>query len=204
MDGKGHCTGKVVGLLLLLGLIGGLSACGRESPPPTRWPTPTPPIRHRDAYPLMLTLDDLGAGYEVAEKHRLERGRGWGDDTTRLSGYRTIYQGRQAAFTRVLCQVECYLSVQDAQSAYRTYRERLTVELRADVRYASVSEREASALGDWGWAFEMRAGSMDAVHYLFLRENVLVEIALTGVHSPGFLDQAVRQAQVVDQQILVR
>jgi hypothetical protein len=196
---------KLVGLLLACGLIVGASGCAQSSSSTSsRPPTPTPPVRYRDAYPLMLTLQDLGKGYQIVETHRLERGRGWSDDATRLSGYRTVYQGNGATFTQVLCQVECYLSEQDARVAYQAYKEKLAASLRKEIGQASADESETRFLGEWGWAFSVRAETADTVHYLFSRENVLVEVAFTGPQSATFADRTTRQAQVVDQRILAR
>jgi hypothetical protein len=180
--------GRRVGCCLILGL---------------RPPTPTPPIRHRDAYPLLLTLEDL-AGYRVVERHRLERGPGWVPEVTRLSGYRILYAGDQGAFHEVLCQVECYLSVADARTAYRVYKEQLGAEIKSNAQDAAVNESEVQGLGEWGWVFAIRSDGLETAHYVFLRENVLAEAIFTGAHTPEFSDRAVRYAQLIDQRILAR
>ena len=152
----------------------------------------------------MLVADDLGAGYEQDSIYRLEGGRGWTEEATRLSGYRAAYLGRDVAFTEVTCQVECYLSVQNAQAAYRAYIRRIGEQIKSSDQYDVINEREEQSLGEWGWAFEMRSQDTDTVHYIYVRENVLVESVLVGTHSPDFVQQAVRMAQVVDRRISSR
>ncbi|MBN1933814.1 MAG: hypothetical protein JW934_04065, partial [Anaerolineae bacterium] len=59
----------------------------------------------------------------------------------------------------------------------------------------------------WGTMLTMQdaeGGNVETIHYLFLRENVLVEMALTAAKSPTLSDQALKQAQVVDQRIAAR
>jgi hypothetical protein len=101
-------------------------------------------------------------------------------------------------------QVECYLSVEDAQNAYRAYREELTAELKGKPSYGPMIETEEEQLGDWNHKFAVSVESSAIVHYIFLRENVLVEFAFTGPESPTFPDQAARQARVLDKQIYNR
>jgi hypothetical protein len=149
----------------------------------------------------MLDAKDLGSGYEAVEAHRLEPGRGWGDDTTRLSGYRMAFAGDRGVFSRITCQVECYLSVKDAQDAYRAYRERLAADLKGNASYESVSDSEERLLGDWNRMYTIRGQDLLTVHYVFLRENVFVELALSGRDVPEFPDQAARQARLLDERI---
>jgi hypothetical protein len=151
----------------------------------------------------MLSVSDLGAGYVVTEDHRLDKGRGWADSATRLSGYRVAYEGAGEPFTQVVCQVECYLSSKDAQVAYRVYKDELAAKIAEDGRYTSVDAGEAN-LGEWGWLFDMQHDNSQTVHYIFLRENVLVETIFAGAHTAEFLAEAIRQAQVVDRRILER
>jgi hypothetical protein len=181
-------------------MIATSTACRQGLSTPLYQPTPTPGIRHRDALPLMPTLDDLGPGYAVLDDRRLEPGPGWSDRATRLSGYRTTYTGPGSPFVEVLYQVECYLSNSDAQAAYRTYKDELTTAISEDERYSSVDASEAS-LGEWGWMYRMQGEKSDRVHYLFQRGNVLVEAVYAGVPSPDFLDEAIRLAQNIDRRI---
>jgi hypothetical protein len=193
--------------ILLVGIAIALGACaGQQGPPATRLPTPTPPIRHRDAYPLLLTANDLGGSYALVEMHRLERGIGWSPEITRLSGYRHVYEGG-GRFPHVVSQVECYLSAKEAQTAYRLYKEQLVSDLQSDERYAAVNESQADGLGEWGAMFSMRGkndANLETAAFLFVRENVLVEVTLSGRHASDFFDQAIRQAKIVDQRILAR
>jgi hypothetical protein len=181
-----------------------LSACAGPTAVLNLAPTPTLQIRHRDALPLMLDSADLGAGYKAVEVHRLERGKGWGDDTTRLSGYRMVFEGGVGVFSRIVCQVECYLSVEDAQSAYRAYREDLAGDLRASAAYESVSDSEERLLGDWNRLYTARSRDSVTLDYIFLRENVLVDLSLAGPDAPDFPVQADRQARLLDERIFQR
>jgi hypothetical protein len=183
-----------------------VTACGQPAPTAIRLPTPTIEVRHIDALPFMTSTTQalVGDGYQVVEEHRLERGLGWGEDTTRLSGYRSTFAGSDGAFSEVLCQVECYLSVEDAQRAYRAYRETLTAELQGKPSYGPMIEGEEEQLGDWNHRYAVSVESSAIVHYIFLRENVLVEFAFTGPDTPAFPDQAARQARVLDKQIYSR
>jgi hypothetical protein len=151
---------------------------------------------------LMLQAQDLGAAYEAAEITRLDRGQGWDEDTTRLSGYRVAFDSADGVFSRVECQVECYLTVSDAQAAYRAHRQQLESSLGANTRYDSVTDTEERLLGDWNRKFTL-TGSNDAIEirYLVLRENVLAELAFSGSESPEFADQAARKARLVDERI---
>jgi len=158
-------------------------------------------IRHRDANTLMPSVGDLGQGYQATEKHRLERGKGWGEDTTRLSGYRNVFVGSQSVFSRVECQIECYLSVTDTQAAFRVLREQLGADLRGNAANDSVTDGEERMLGDWNRVFTVRSGDDLTLHYVFLRENVLVVLALTGPDAPDFPDQAARVARLLDERI---
>ena len=207
MNARDRFAKLICWTVLLVGITIALGACAsQEGPPPTRLPTPTPPIRHRDAYPLLLTIDDLGGSHTLIEMHRLERGKGWSKEITRLSGYRHVYEGG-GRFSHVVSQVECYLSTKEAQTAYRLYKERLVSDLQGDERYAAVNESQADGLGEWGALFNMRGkndANLEAAAFLFVRENVLVEVTLTGRHASDFVDQAVRQAKIVDQRILAR
>jgi hypothetical protein len=194
-------------IVFLGGLAAGLGACGKqEGPPPTRLPTPTPPIRHRNALPLLLTINDLGGAHSLVDMHRLERGKGWSDEITRLSGYRHVYEGG-GRFSRVTCQAECYLSIKEAQTAYRLYKEQLVSSFRDDEQYGAVNESQADGIGEWGAMFSMRGqnnANREIISFLFIRENVLVEVTLTGNHAPDSVDQASRLAKTVDQRILSR
>jgi len=176
-----------------------LAACGKVAPTRVVLPPPVVAIRHRDALALMPSAADLDELYEVSETYRMESARGWDDQSTRLSGYRAVYEGDQAGISQIECQVECYLSVPDAQSAYRAYKEQISE--RLDAAYDSVGESGEEALGDWSWAFRIQAEDEQVVHYLFLRENVLVEMVFTGPRSPDMPDQAARHARSVDQRI---
>ena len=186
-------------VLMQLGL---LTSCNQDAPLPIHFPTPTIiSIRHRDAFPLIMTADDLGGGYRTVEMHRLEQGKGWGDDTTRLSGYRATFESGRGVFTHISSQVECYLSVVDAQIAYRAYRETLTAQIKGNATYQSVKDTEESLLGDWNRRLAVTLQREMIIHCIFLRENVFVELALTGPESPELLDQAVRQARLLDERI---
>lgn len=188
----------VLSLTLVVATFG-LGACGEATPTRVPLAMPTVSVRHRDASALMPSLANLGDLYEIKEMYRMDSGRGWDDRATRLSGYRAIYQGSQAEISQIECQVECYLSVRDAQSAYRAYKEQLSLQL--DAEYDSVGESEEDALGDWNWVFKVQANDQQVVHYLFLRENVLVEMTFAGQRSPTLPGQAVRYARSVDQRI---
>lgn len=188
-------------VLLLLCAVIALSSCGREATRVVHIPTPTLTIRHRDANALMPAASDLGQGYQVAKKYRLEQGRGWGEDTTRLSGYRTVYSGSQSVFSRVECRIECYLSVTDTQTAFRALREQLNADLKGNVANDSVTDGEERMLGDWNRVFTVRSGDNLSLHYIFLRENVLVELAMTGPDAPDLPDQAARLARLLDERI---
>jgi len=195
---------RVIAGLVLVVCLGALASCRQASVTPARRLAPTVEIRHRDAYPLMLTLDDLGAGYSASEMTRLTRGKGWTDEATRLSGYRAMYRGTRTVFSDVQCQVECYLSVRDGQSAYRALKGQLSTEVRSQGAYVSVNESEVSLLGEWGWLFHMRTQDQETFLYLFVRENVLVKASVSGAHSAELADQAIRLAQVVDQRVMAR
>jgi len=190
--------------LVLVVCLGALVSCQQASVTPVRRLAPTVEIRHRDGYPLMLTLGDLGAGYSVSETTRLTRGKGWTTEATRLSGYRAVYRGTRTVFSDVECQVECYLSVRDGQSAYRALKDQLSTEVHSQGVYTSVNESETSLLGEWGWLFHMRAQDQETFLYLFVRENVLVKASVSGAHSAELADQAIRLAQVVDQRVMAR
>jgi hypothetical protein len=117
-----------------------------------------------------------------------------------------VYEGG-GRFSRVVSQIECYLSAKEAQTAYRLYKERLVSNLQGDERYAAVNESQADGLGEWGTMFSMRGKNdtnRETAAFLFVRENILAEVTLTGRHASDFVDQAIRQAKVVDQRILAR
>ena len=192
--------GRVLALVCLLAVLC-LSACGEAPTAGDSLAMPTVAIRHRDALPLVFSLTDFGESYSIEEMYRMDKGRGWDERSTRLSGYRSIYTSDQAVLSQIQCQVECYLSVQDAQHAYRVYKEQLSQQLKGEVRYESVGESQEEALGDWSWVFKMEAREEQTLHYLFLRENVLVAVAFTGRRSPNLPDQAVRYARSLDQRI---
>jgi hypothetical protein len=204
--GPGVVLSRVRVCALLTVCLGIVVACGRPRPTPIRLPTPTIEVRHIDALPLMASTAQAlaGDGYQALEEHRLERGLGWGEDTTRLSGYRTVFGGGGGAFSQVVCQIECYLSVEESQQAYRAYRETLTSRLQGNPSYGPMIESEEEQLGDWNHKYAVSAEGSAIVHYIFLRENVLVEFAFTGPESPTFPDQAARQARVLDKQIYSR
>ena len=189
-----------IALLFVCAVIG-LSSCGPEATRVARIPTPTLAIRHRDADTLMPSAGDLGQGYRAAEKHRLERGKGWGEDTTRLSGYRDVFAGSQSVFSRIECQIECYLSVTDTQAAFRALREQLDADLRGRVANDSVTDGEERLLGDWNRVFTVRSGDDLTLHYIYLRENVLVVLVMTGLGAPDLPDQAARLARLLDERI---
>jgi hypothetical protein len=149
----------------------------------------------------MPSADDLGQGYQAAAKYGLERGMGWGEDTTRLSGYRNVFAGSQSVFSRIECQIECYLSVTDTQAAFRALREQLDADLKGNAANDSVTDGEERMLGDWNRVFTVRSGDDLALHYIFLRENVLVELAMTGPDAPDLPDQAARLARLLDERI---
>lgn len=187
--------------LLFVCTVIGLSSCGPEVTRVAHVPTPTLAIRHRDANMLMPSADELGQGYQTVAKRRLERGKGWGEDTTRLSGYRNVFAGSQSVFSHIECQIECYLSVTDTQAAFRALREQLNGELRGSAANESVTDGEERLLGDWNRVFTVRSGDDVTLHYVFLRENVLVEMALTGPDAPDLPDQAARLARLLDERI---
>lgn len=177
--------------------------CARATPEATRRPaTETASIQHRDALSLLPSADDLAPGYEQESAYRLAQGKGWVEEATRLSGYRAVFAGPGDPFTQVMVQVECYLSAQDAQAAYRAYKGQLGDQIRNSAQYDAINEREEQALGEWGWAFEMRSQDSDTVHYVYLRQNVLVEVALVGPHSLEFVQESLRMAQIVDRRVL--
>ena len=100
MKARGRFAKRIARALLIIGIAIALGACaGRKGQPTAHVPAPTPAIRHRDAYPLLLTLDDLDSSYTLNEMHRLERGIGWAKEITRLSGYRHVYEGRAGSHT---------------------------------------------------------------------------------------------------------
>ena len=202
--GAGRLRQRGYGSLVLALLL--VSACGQPQPTPVRLPTPTIEVRHVDAMPLMAFMSQVLAGesYRPVEEHRLERGLGWGEDTTRLSGFRTVFEGGSGAFSRVEYQVECYLTVDDAQDAYREYRQTMTTRLQSNTSVGPVIESTEEGLGDWNHKFAFSSGGSDAVHYIFLRENVLVELAFSGPSDPSFPDKAASQARVLDKQIYSR
>lgn len=191
--------------IVAMGWLLVLSACSPQ-PPAIRPPTPTPPIRHRDALPLLLSLDDLGVEYTLVEQHRLNKGAGWTPDITRLSGYRHVYQGNQARYARVVSQVECYLSAQEAQIAYRTYKGQLTEQIKNDSQYGPLNEGEAR-LGEWSTMLTISNKDnpdLITIHYVFVRENVVIEVGLTGWKGPDFNEQALKTAQIVDKRVAAR
>jgi|GEM_PF-3726007 len=200
----GNKIGRLMFFLVLLFSLGG---CQKPTPTPMGPPTPTPPIRHRDALRLILDEQALGSGYTLVNQERLEKGKGWNEASTRLSGYRHEFQGRGTTFDALTVQVECYLSTRDAQMAYRAYKTQLIEQLRNSGRYASLNEAEARGLGEWGTVLTMQDAAnanIQTIYYLFLRENVLVELSLRAPKSPALADQALKQAQVVDQRIAAR
>ena len=197
--------GRVTLCIWALTQLGLLTACSQKTPTPVRISTPTTmSIRHRDAFPLIMTADDLGGGYRTVEMHRMEPGKGWGDDTTRLSGYQAVFESGRGVFTRISSQVECYLSVVDAQIAYRAYHETLAARIRGNATYESIKDAEESLLGDWNRRLAVTFQGQMIIHYIFLRENVFVELALTGPESPEFRDRAARQARLLDERIYSR
>lgn len=198
---------KIGRLILVSVILIAVGACQKPTPTPIGPPTPTPPIRHRDALKLILGEQEMGSGYTLVGQERLEKGKGWNEESTRLSGYRHEFRGRKTTFDAVTVQVECYLSAKDAQGAYRVYKAQLIEQLRNSGQYASINEAEARGLGEWGSVFTMQDAAnanIQVIYYLFLRENVLVELSLRAPKSPALADQALKQAQVVDQRIAAR
>jgi hypothetical protein len=186
-------------------LVGMLSACATATPSALPAPTLTVEIRYRDALGLLLTAEDMGPAYRKIDVRRLDRGEGWGEDTTRLSGYRIILESDEGLFSRVECQAECYLTVSDAQLAYRAYRQQLTDSLESSGRYSVVNESEERLLGDWNRKFTMTgAGASSEIRYLVLRENVLAELVFAGSETPEFSDQAARKARLFDERVFER
>jgi hypothetical protein len=191
-------------VVLLFMLIWGSVGCAAATASPREVPTALPEIRHRDALPLMLQVQDLGSGYEIAETHRLAQGKGWGDDTTRLSGYQTIFRGEGDVFSEVTCQVECYLTVKDAQDAYRVYRQEIAAELRDEASFDSVTDAEERALGEWNHVYVAQSREAILIEYVFLRNNAFVFLSFAGPQAPGFTDKAAEQARLLDSRIFRR
>jgi hypothetical protein len=191
-------------VVLLLVLVWGAAGCAEATAVSHEVPTALPEIRHRDALPLMLQAEDLGPGYEVAETHRLAQGKGWGEDTTRLSGYETVFRGDGDVFSEVTCQVECYLTVKDAQDAYRAYRQEIAAALRDDASFDSVTDAEERVLGEWNHVYVARSRDAVLVEYVFLRNNAFVFLSFAGPQTPSFADKAAEQARLLDSRIFRR
>jgi hypothetical protein len=189
---------RVFLLFVLLWVSAGCAAATRD---PREAPTALPEIRYRDALPLMLQAHDLGSGYGIAETHRLARGKGWGGDTTRLSGYRTVLRGEGDVFSEVTCQVECYLTVKDAQDAYRAYRQEIAADLEDNTAFDSVTDTEERVLGEWNHVYTAESREAILVEYVFLRNNAFVFLSFAGPRAPDFADRAAQQARLLDDRI---
>jgi len=188
-------------VILLYVLVWLLVGCGGATGEHSEAPTALPEIRYRDALPLMLEAQDLGAGYEIAETHRLANGKGWGEDTTRLSGYRSVFRGDGSLFSEVTCQVECYLTLKEAQGAYRAFRQEIAAELRDSTAYDAVHDAEERLLGEWNHMYTAQSGDAMLVEYVFLRNNAFVFLSFVGPQAPGFADEAAQQARSLDERI---
>jgi hypothetical protein len=189
-------------MAILLVVLAGLQvSCGRAAEADTATPTPLPEIRYRDALPLMLERDDLGGGYELAESVRLPRGKGWGKDTTRLSGYRSVFQGSGKPFDAVTCQVESYLTIKEAQEAYRAFRQEIAATIRDNDDYQTVHDTEERLLGEWNHVYTAQSKDTMRVEYVFLRNNVFVFLSFDGPNTPEFADEAAQQARALDEHI---
>jgi len=193
-------TGIILRVVLLFILILG-AGCAAATSSPHEVLTALPEIRHRDALPLMLQAQDLGPSYVIAETHRLAQGRGWGEDTTRLSGYRTVFRGEGDLFSEVTCQVECYLTVKDAQDAYRTYRQEIAAALRDEASFDSVTDAEERVLGEWNHVYVAQSRDVMHIEYVFLRDNALVFLSFAGPQAASAADKAAEQARLLDERI---
>jgi hypothetical protein len=149
----------------------------------------------------MLEAQDLGEGYEIAVTHRLARGKGWGQDTTRLSGYRFVFRGDGGLFSEVACQVECYLTLKEAQDAYRAFRQELAAELRDSTAYDTVNDAEERLLGEWNHMYTAQSSDAMLVEYVFLRNNAFAFMSFVGPQAPGFADEAAQKARSLDERI---
>jgi hypothetical protein len=178
-----------------------LAGCGGAKEVSVETPTALPEIRYRDALPLMLEADDLGSGYQLAEIQRLPRGEGWGNDTTRLSGYRSDFEGEGTSFARVTCQIECYLTLNEAQEAYRAFRQEIAADIHGKAAYESVHDREERLLGEWNHVYTAESKEATLVQYVFLRNNAFVFLSFEGPRSPTFADEAAQQARALDERI---
>jgi len=196
-------TGTRLRVILLYVLIWLSVGCGGATGEHSEAPTALPEIRYRDALPLMLEAQDLGADYyEIAETHRLAKGKGWGEDTTRLSGYRFVFRGEDGLFSEVTCQVECYLTLNEAQDAYRAFRQEIAAELRDSTAYDAVHDAEERLLGEWNHMYTAQSRDAMLVEYVFLRNNAFVFLSFVGSQAPGFADEAAQQARSLDERIL--
>lgn len=191
-------------VVLVFVLMWGVAGCAAATSSPREVPTALPEIRHRDALPLMLQAQDLGEGYEVAETHRLAAGKGWGEDTTRLSGYQTVFRGEGDVFSEVTCQVECYLTVADAQDAYRAYRQEIAAALRDEESFDSVTDAEERVLGEWNHVYVAQSHDAMRIEYVFLRNNAFVYLSFSGPQGTTFADKAAEQARLLDSRIFRR
>jgi hypothetical protein len=187
--------------MLLVALVGLLAGCGRAAEGRAETPTALPEIRYRDALPLMLETQDLGSGYEIAETQRLPKGKGWGEDTTRLSGYRFVFHGQGEPFATVTCQVECYLTVREAQEAYRAFRQGIAAELKENSAYETAYDTEERLLGEWNHVYTAQSKSTMLVEYVFLRNNAFVFLSFEGPQTTEFADAAAQQARSLDERI---
>jgi hypothetical protein len=186
----------------LLGvLVWLLMGCAGATGGPRETPTALPEIRYRDALPFMLEAQDLGADYELAETQRLPQGKGWGEDTTRLSGYRFTFRGGGGTFSEVTCQVECYLTLKEAQEAYRAFRQGIAAEIRDNSTFEAVHDAEERLLGEWNHVYTAQSRDAMRVDYVFLRNNAFVFLSFAGPPAPGFADEAAQQARSLDEQI---
>lgn len=182
-------------------LVSLLLGCEGAAGGPRETPTALPEIRYRDALPLMLKAQDLGTGYEMSETHRLPEGKGWGEDTTRLSGYRFVFRGNGGTFTEVTCQVECYLTIEEAQEAYRAFRQEIAAELRDSTAWEDVHDAEERLLGEWNHMYAAQSKDAMLVRYVFLRNNAFAYLSFTGPQAPTLADEAAQQARSLDDRI---
>jgi hypothetical protein len=191
----GFCT------VLVAVVVGLLTGCEDTTSAAAATPTALPEIRYRDALPLMLETDDLGEGYEIAEAVRLPEGKGWGEDSTRLSGYRFTFQGSGDPFDMVTCQVECYLTIKEAQEAYRAFRQDIAAQIEANSSYQSIYDAEERLLGEWNHVYTAQSKDAMLVEYVFLRNNAFVFVSFKGPQTPEFADEAAQVARALDQRI---
>jgi hypothetical protein len=115
-----------------------------------------------------------------------------------------VFDGGSGIFARVEYQIECYLTVDDAQDAYRAHRQTIAPKVQGNASSGPVIEGVEEGLGDWSHKFAFSTEDGSVVHYIFLRENVLVELVFAGPTDPTFPDRAASQARVLDERIYSR